>query len=264
MTKRLSVLTILLFALSLEADSSKLGSLKVGTTTYSNVTVLGFNTTDLYFKHSLGFGNVKLKYLSPELQKQFSYDPKAAQEAERRQNEQDILYQSALVKAELVQQNNAAAAGKASAPIGSETGLADPVSEKSLLGKTGPKLEVDKWLGDKPALEGKFVLLSLWAPWSAPCKQWIPELNALQKKYSDKLVVVGISTGPEADIAEMSEPQLGFASAIDAKAKLSAAAGVTSIPYVLLCDPKGIVLYQGHPGALTDKKLPAIFARSSE
>jgi cytochrome c biogenesis protein CcmG, thiol:disulfide interchange protein DsbE len=263
MTKRLSLLIMLLFALSVEADSLKLGTLKVGMTTYSNVTVLGFNATDLYFKHSLGFGNVKLKYLSSELQKRFDYNPKAAQEAEKRQNEEDILYQTGLVRAELAQQDKAAA-GAPKTSLGSETGLADPISEKSLLGKPGPKLEVDKWLGEKPALEGKFVLISFWAPWSAPCKEWIPELSALQKKYADKLVVVGVSAGPETDIAEMSEPQLGFASAIDTKAKLSAASGVTSIPYVLLCDPKGIVIYQGHPGAITDKKLPAILAKWSE
>ena len=264
MTKWLSILTSLLLALSVKAEPLKLDRLTVGASTYSNLTVLGFNATDLYFKHSQGFANVKLKYLSPDLQKRFYYDPRAAQQAEKLQNEQDILYQSALVRAQLAEQDRAAAAGKSKASIGSETSLADPISEKSLLGKVSPKLEVDKWLSDKPALEGKFVLISFWAPWSAPCKQWIPELNALQKKYADKLVVVGVSAAPETEIADMPEPQLAFASAIDAKAKLSAAAGVTSIPYVLLCDPKGTVLYQGHPGAITDKKLLAILARTSE
>lgn len=39
--------------------------LKVGATTYSNVTVVGFNATDLYLTHDHGISNVKLKYLSP-------------------------------------------------------------------------------------------------------------------------------------------------------------------------------------------------------
>jgi len=263
MTKRLSILITLLLGLAVQGESLKLGILKVGSATYTNVTVLGSNATDLYFKHTLGFANVKLKYLSSDLQKRFDYDPKAAQEAEKRQNEQDILYQSAVARTELNQQASAAAA-KTKTALGSETDLADPISEKSLLGKPGPKLEVDKWLGEKPALEGKFVLMSFWAPWSAPCKQWIPELNALQKKYSDKLVVVGITAGPETDVAEMTEPRIDFASAVDSKAKLSAAAGITSIPYVVLSDPQGIVLYAGHPGAITDKKFPAILARTSE
>jgi hypothetical protein len=89
-------------------------------------------------------------------------------------------------------------------------------------------------------------------------------LNALQKKYPDKLIVIGVSTCSEKDLTEMPEPHIDFASAIDAKAKLGAAAGITAIPSVLLCDPKGVVLYEGHPAALTDKKLQAILTRPAE
>jgi cytochrome c biogenesis protein CcmG, thiol:disulfide interchange protein DsbE len=246
------------------AAQFKLDTLKIGTTTYSNVTVLGANTTDLYFSHANGFGNVKLKYVGPELQKRFDYNPKAAEEAEKRQVENEILYQTSLARSASTRAGNTAAAASARPLIGSETGLADPISDKSLLGKAGPPVQVDKWLGDKPALEGKFVLLNFWASWSAPCRQYIPELNALQKKYSEKLVIVGISAEPENDVADMTDPRIEYASGLDSKAKLTAAAGVTSVPCVLLIDPKGMVLYQGHPAALTEKKLQAILARPTE
>jgi len=263
MTVRLSALFPLLFALSTPGEPLKIDTLKVGTTTYSNVTVLGANATDLFFRHSLGFANAKLKYVRADLQKHFDYDPKVAEAAEKRQNEDDILYQSALAETARTQRDKSAP-GKSKPSIGSETGLADPISETSLLGKPGPGLEVDKWLVEKPALDGKFVLISFWASWSAPCRQWITEFNALQKKYAGRLVIVGVSAESETEVANMSEPLLQYALAIDSKAKLSAAASVTSIPYVLLCDPKGTVLYQGHPGALTDKKLKAILARTAE
>jgi cytochrome c biogenesis protein CcmG, thiol:disulfide interchange protein DsbE len=262
MTKRFSLYFSLLFALSMAGEPLKLQTLVVGSTTYTNVTVLGANITDLYFSHSLGFANVKLKYLSADLQKRYDYDPKAAEKAEKAQIENDILYQSALAKSASAQPAKASLNKKPS--LGSETGLADPISERSLLGKPGPALEVDKWLSEKPALDGKFVLISFWAPWSVPCRQWITDFNALQKKYADKLVVVGVCAGSESEIADLSEPRIEYASAIDAKAKLSAAAGVTSIPFVLLRDPKGVVLYQGHPGALNDKKVQAILTNPAE
>ena len=263
MTKRLIILLALLFVLPLAAEQLKLPYLKVGTTTYTNVTILGANTTDLYFSHSLGFANVKLKYVAPDLQKRFDYNPKAAQEAERKQNEQELLYESNLARKS---QASAALPGtaKPALALGAETGLADPVSDRSLLGKPAPKLEVDKWVNEKPEMEGKFLLMSFWTSWSLPCKQSIPELNAFQKKFADKLVVVGISTEPEATLTEMTEPRIEFASAIDSKAKLSAAVGLSSVPCVVLCDPKGTVLYQGHPAALTEKRLQTILARPSE
>jgi cytochrome c biogenesis protein CcmG/thiol:disulfide interchange protein DsbE len=261
MTKRLCIFVFSLLCAA-QAEPLKLDALKVGSTTYSQVTVIGANTTDLYFKHAQGFANVKLKYLDTAMQKRFGYDAKAADQAERRQNEEEILYQTNL-RGSLAPVPHQSAA-KARGSLGTETGLADPISDKSLLGKTAPELSIDKWVGDKPSLEGKFILLNFWASWSAPSRQYIPELNALQKKYGDKLTVIGVTSEPEKDVTEMSEPRMEYASGIDSKAKLTAAAGVTTVPSILLCDPKGVVLYQGHPGALTEKKLQAVLSRSSE
>lgn len=259
MIGRFCVWLTFLLALSARGESFQLETLKVGSTTYSNVLIIGANATDLYFKHSQGLANVKLKYVSPALQKRFEYNPKAAEEVEKRRATDDLLYEKALARAQTSPAGNARATPNGS--LGADTGLSDPISEKSLLGKASPKLEVDKWLGDKPALEGKFALLSFWAPWSTPCRQWIPQLNALQKKYNDKLVVVGISAGPEAAMAEMAEPHPDFVSGLDAKSKLSGVAGITSIPCVMLCDTNGTVLYQGHPAALTEQRLEAILGK---
>ena len=259
---RLSVLCALLLVFSAAGEQLKLRTLKAGSMTYSNVTIIGANVTDLYFSHSMGFANIKLKYAPPDLQKRFGYDAKTAAEAERKQNEEDLLYESNLARKAAAQQDQAAA-GPSKSGLGAQTGLADPISSRSLLGKPGPKLEVDQWLGDKPTLDGKFLLLNFWEPWSVPCRQWITQFNAIQKKYAEKLTVVGVTAEQPSAAAELPNP-IEYASAIDAKAKLSAAAGVTSIPSVLLCDPKGIVLYQGHPGALSDKKLEAILARPAE
>jgi cytochrome c biogenesis protein CcmG, thiol:disulfide interchange protein DsbE len=262
MTKRILLLLWMLICSAAAAEQLKLDTLKAGATVYKDVTVLGANTTDLYFRHANGFANVKLKYLSPALQKRFDYNPKAAEEAEKRQNEAEILYQTSL-RASAVPAAKSAVA-KATGWLGTETGLSDPISDKSPLGKTAPELSVEKWLGDKPDLEGKFVLISFWASWSAPCRQYIPELNALQKKYGEKLVIVGVTAEPEKDLSDFAGPRLEYASAIDTKAKLTAAAGVTSIPCVLLADPKGVILYQGHPAALTEKRLQTVLSRPSE
>jgi len=45
---------------------------------------------------------------------------------------------------------------------------------------------------------GKVVLVNFWATWCPPCRAEIPDLIALQKKYHDNLVVIGVS---EDDIA---------------------------------------------------------------
>lgn len=253
---------LVLFAFCSPAAGLKLDSLLVGPTTYSNVVVLGANTTDLYFRHQNGIANVKMKYLTPQLQKKFGYDPKAAAEEERKQAELDARYQKDL-------EMNIAAEGKAASAkqkivASSEDSLADPVSDRSLLGKPAPPFKIEKWLGDKPELEGKFVLLSFWAPWSFPCRRCIPFLNELQKRFPQRLVVVGVCSESETEVEEMPGPKPEFPTAIDPKGNLFSTIDVTSIPCVVLMDSKGIVQYEGDPGAITEKKLQALLAKSAD
>jgi cytochrome c biogenesis protein CcmG/thiol:disulfide interchange protein DsbE len=251
----------LLFSFSLPAAETKLPSLTVGPVTYRHVVVLGANATDLYFTHDQGIGNVKLKYLSPELQREFHYDAHAAAEAERKQAEADALYQKTLAA------NMAAEAGAHSGKSGSTNSpanFADPISEKSLLGKSAPALTLEKWTGQKPATDGKYVLLTFWAPWSSASRQAIPEINALQKKFVARLAVIGVTTNSEVEIAELGKARPDFVSGIDEKGKLSSTAGVTSVPSVLLIDTKGIVRYEGHPAALTENKLQSLFSEPAK
>ena len=164
----------------------------------------------------------------------------------------------------LVAQAQQAALAARRAAATSEDSLADPVSNNSLIGKLAPVIEGEKWLGEKPALEGKLVLVVFWAPWSIPCRKYLPELDRLQKKFAGKLAVVGVTSESEAEIANMAEPKMEFASLLDPKAQLGATVGVTSIPYVLLVDPKGIVRYQGHPTAITEKRVESLLAKAAE
>ena len=42
-------------------------------------------------------------------------------------------------------------------------------------------------------LEGKVVLINYWAEWCSPCREEIPELNALQHQFVDEVVVLGVN-----------------------------------------------------------------------
>jgi thiol-disulfide isomerase/thioredoxin len=53
------------------------------------------------------------------------------------------------------------------------------------------------------SFEGKVLVINFWATWCLPCKAEIPDLVALQAKYQDDLVVLGISVD---DTAEQIKP----------------------------------------------------------
>jgi len=71
--------------------------LKAGGETYSNVTVTSVSATDIYFTHAGGMANVKIKKLSPDLQKHFNFDPNKAQAVELQQAENKVKYHEELL-----------------------------------------------------------------------------------------------------------------------------------------------------------------------
>lgn len=41
--------------------------------------------------------------------------------------------------------------------------------------------------------EGRWVFVNYWAEWCAPCREEIPELNALQEEAGDRVLVLGVN-----------------------------------------------------------------------
>ena len=139
---------------------------------------------------------------------------------------------------------------------------------KSFLNKKAPDLVVEKWLTPEPNRQGKFVLIDFWATWCPPCRKAIPELNAFQAKFRDKLVVIGLSDESEAKVKGLQEPPIQYASAIDPQGRMKKTVAVTGIPHALLLDPDGIVRWEGFPllegYELTAKVIAEIIAKHSK
>ncbi|HAM53511.1 MAG TPA: thioredoxin [Nitrospiraceae bacterium] len=94
---------------------------------------------------------------------------------------------------------------------------------------------------------GRVVLLEFWATWCPPCRESIPELNELYKRYKDRgLVVLGISLDSEGDAASaivsfMKEQPIIYPVLID-DTKASMLYSVSSIPALFLIDKNGNVV----------------------
>jgi len=118
---------------------------------------------------------------------------------------------------------------------------------KSFLNQKAPKFEAEKWLTTVPDTKGKFVLIDFWATWCGPCRKAIPELNALHKKFGGKLVVIGLSDEPEAEVKAMATPKIDYFVATDTKARMKKNIEIEGIPHVIILDPQGIVRWEGFP-----------------
>ena len=250
--------SVLLVPGLIRADGEKLTTLKAGDEVYTNVTVTSVTATDIYFTHSQGLGNAKLKKLDPELQKKFHFDASKAQEKEKQQVEAQALYTVELRKAK------PATRREADEPASQNENAAPALPAKSFLNQPVPAIVCEKWLSDEPNIKGKFVLVDFWATWCAPCRRSIPELNAFQQRFKDRLVIIGLTDEPEEAVRKMTEPKIEYFVAIDTQHRSLSDVGVTGIPHTLLVDPKGIVRFEGHPWLLDETKLEALMQRYAE
>jgi len=50
-------------------------------------------------------------------------------------------------------------------------------------------------------LEGKPVVINLWASWCGPCREETPALEAMWKKYKDRVTIVGVNVRDHKDRA---------------------------------------------------------------
>jgi peroxiredoxin len=100
------------------------------------------------------------------------------------------------------------------------------------------------------SMRGKVVLLSFWAPWCVPCKDELPELDKLYKKYASKgLTIVGISVeSSRGGVSSfLKKTPVTFPVVIDAAGHAAEAYRITGLPVSFLIDKKGFIYkrYQG-------------------
>lgn len=137
-----------------------------------------------------------------------------------------------------------------------------PFGVAAELGDPAPALQVAEWVKGQPvdlaAGKGKNVfVVEFWATWCPPCRQSIPHLTELQKKFRDKGVVfVGVTDEQAPAVKEFvgkMGDKMDYAVAVDKERKTAAAYleafGVGGIPHAFIVDKEGRIVWQGHPMA---------------
>jgi cytochrome c biogenesis protein CcmG/thiol:disulfide interchange protein DsbE len=99
------------------------------------------------------------------------------------------------------------------------------------------------------ALQGKVVLLSFWATWCGPCRAEIPDLVALQDRYSGRLQIIGLNVDDEeADIKQyVEETGINYPVAMTSNDVRMQFGGIPALPTSFVLDTQGRVV-QKHVG----------------
>jgi thiol-disulfide isomerase/thioredoxin len=155
-----------------------------------------------------------------------------------------------LVAAVACSRENAAPAVPAEPPPGA--GVTIEFSDKPVALAAFAIKDLDGRPIDRAGWAGKVVLLNFWATWCGPCREEIPDLIALQNKYRDQLIVVGLSVdeGPAADVKAFADAhQINYPISIVGKDVETLFGGIHSVPSTFIVNTTGGIV-QRHVGLL--------------
>lgn len=150
------------------------------------------------------------------------------------------------------------------AAVAQESNNGKKLWARSILNQKAPALVVEKWISTQPDIKGKFILVDFWATWCGPCRRYIPDLNDIQQKYADRLVVVGLSDETQEKVEAFSNPKITYFEAIDTRARMKDKLAVEGIPHAILIDPNGVVRWEGFPLLQGNELTDTVVARLLE
>ena len=128
-------------------------------------------------------------------------------------------------------------------------------AQRLIIGERAPELRISQWLGEiRPADEHKARLVEFFHSSNKICLERLQVLDELAQKYGNSLEVIVFAKEPSTKIIEVVQPaERKFATALDDAGRTFTLYGVRFVPFTVLTDSRGRVVWFGNPSSLTEE-----------
>jgi len=132
-------------------------------------------------------------------------------------------------------------------PLFAGVDTSSPAPDFTLQAQSGKPVELAQ-------LKGQVVMLNFWASWCGPCRQEMPLLDSIYKKYGKAgFTMLGVNVEPDSKAANdwLKQTPVTFPILYDTDSKVSKLYGVSGMPSTVIVDRKGTVrmIHRGYkPG----------------
>ena len=116
---------------------------------------------------------------------------------------------------------------------------AAPAPAFTLMSRSGKAVSLAQFKGD-------VVMINFWASWCGPCRQEMPLLNDIYKKYKDfGFILLGVNVEPDSKAANawLAATPVTYPILYDTKSTVSKLYQVQAMPTTVIIDRKGMVRY---------------------
>lgn len=132
-------------------------------------------------------------------------------------------------------------------------GLLTAAAQLVEVGSHAPRIRNVEWISDRPELaDERFLMVEFFHSAAEDSRAHIEPCNALARDYRKQMDVVVLTREPAEQVAGMllHEYQY-FYVASDESGQTYRAFGVSHVPYAVIVNPKGIIVWAGNPIKLT-------------
>jgi peroxiredoxin len=132
-------------------------------------------------------------------------------------------------------------------PLAAAVDTNSPAPDFTLNAQSGKPVELTQF-------KGQVVMLNFWASWCGPCRQEMPLLDSIYKKYGKLgFTMIGVNVEPDSKAANdwLKQTPVTFPILYDTDSKVSKLYGVSGMPSTVIVDRKGTVrmIHRGYkPG----------------
>ncbi len=129
--------------------------------------------------------------------------------------------------------------------------IADKTTPRPIIGSPAPDFTFPDMDGNEVSLsdfKGKVIFLNIWATWCPSCKEEMPTIYRLYKRFEGderfQMLTVSIDVlGKEAVIPHYKEMGVYLPTLLDTKSKIKSIYGISGVPETFIIDKNGKIVF---------------------
>lgn len=130
------------------------------------------------------------------------------------------------------------------------------MGQRIVIGDRAPELKAHSWLTAKPNLDGKSVMVEFFHSTNKYSVSRLRELDRLARSSNGKLAVVVVTREHDPKVKSLiTNGGPAYYAMLDDAGKTFTAYGTKFVPYAVIYDRKGRVIWLGNPTSLTNEDI---------
>lgn len=132
-------------------------------------------------------------------------------------------------------------------------------AQRLVIGERAPELKVERWLSAAPSLDNKAVMVEFFHSSNQKSADRLPQLSQLARANADKLTVVVLTREDDPTVtARLLDGNPAYYAGYDGTGAAFNSFEARYVPYAVIYDKRGRVLWVGNPSSLSDSDIKTL------